>query len=81
MIELKEEYKNLSKDELRTKIEDHFKERMKDVDVPTATHYDNGLTSLVGKGYSLTMNTNAYWAYCNSVTENITKYIQEDFNK
>lgn len=58
IMELKEEYKNLFEEDLRTKIEQHFRERMKDVDIPTVTHYGNELTSLVGKGHSLTMNTN-----------------------
>lgn len=47
---------------------------MKDVDIPTVTHYNNGLTSLVGKGYSLTMNTNRY-------TEMVKQAADEYFNK
>lgn len=74
IMELKEEYKDLSEEDLRTKIEQHFRERMKDVDIPTVTHYDNGLTSLVGKGYSLTMNTLRY-------TEMVKQVAEEYFNK
>ena len=47
---------------------------MKDVDIPTVTHYGNELTSLVGKGYSLTMNTNRY-------TEMVKQTSEEYFNK
>ena len=73
-MELKEEYKNLSEEDLRTKIEYHRRKRMKDVDIPTVTHYDNGLTNLVGKGYSLTMNINRY-------TEMVKQAAEEYFNK
>jgi len=73
-MELKEEYKNLSEDELRTKIEQHFKEGMEDVDIPAITHYDNGLTTMVGKGYFLTMNTLRY-------TEMVKQVAEEYFNK
>ena len=74
IMELKEEYKNLSEEDLRTKIEQHLRKRMKDVDIPTMTHYNNGLTSLVGKGYSLTMSTNIY-------TEMVKQTAEEYFNK
>lgn len=74
IMELKEEYKNLSEEDLRTKIEQHLRKRMKDVDIPTMTHYNNGLTSLVGKGYSLTMNSNRY-------TEMVKQTAEEYFNK
>lgn len=80
-MELVEKYKNLSEDELRTKIEQHFKEGMKDVDLPTITHYDNGLTTMIGKGYSFTINTDAFWVYYNSATKNIEEYMQEEFKK
>lgn len=73
-MELKEEYKNLSKDELRIKIEQHFQEGIKNIDIPTIVHYDNGLTTMVGKGYSFTMNTLNY-------TKMVKKIIDEYLNK